>query len=305
MEFTFKEKDSHNQHDLTRNFTIEEFMYPYMKTEFEVFGMHIRQVNGNWTYPLHAHPIYEMNFLIEGEQHFTLGDQLLEQRKGDLILIRPGESHGSKAVNQLGFTYACIHFNIDDKLFLPYLNETDKTLFATDSEVMAKLMPYLERIIQMIKQGERGLTYKLRMQAALIEMLSVLVVALTETKQQHLSGRTIELAYKIAKKMEDKMASSFENRQLNEQSWTIEAIAKELNISPSYCNKLFKQVYHMSPRKYLSLKKINHAKALLLESSLTIEYVGEQVGYYDSAHFSRQFKRWTGLSPTQYRKNQR
>jgi AraC-like DNA-binding protein len=82
----------------------------------------------------------------------------------------------------------------------------------------------------------------------------------------------------------------------------IQDIARELGISTSYCNKVFKRIYKMSPRQYLSFKKLHEAKSLLLQSNLKLEQISNLLGYHDVAHFSRQFKKWSGMTPRQYAK---
>ncbi|MOA61099.1 HTH-type transcriptional activator Btr [compost metagenome] len=57
----------------------------------------------------------------------------------------------------------------------------------------------------------------------------------------------------------------------------------------------------MSPRQYLSGLIIRHAKLMLLDNSLSVEAIAHRLGYRDVSHFSKQFKRWTGLPPMSYR----
>jgi len=81
----------------------------------------------------------------------------------------------------------------------------------------------------------------------------------------------------------------------------IEEIANHLNLSRSQCYKVFTKVYGMSPRQYLTQLTLNQAKRHLLDNELTIEEIAEKLGFSSISHFSRQFKRWTGVSPSQYR----
>lgn len=82
---------------------------------------------------------------------------------------------------------------------------------------------------------------------------------------------------------------------------TVAAVTAGLWYSASSCNRIFRSVYGMSPRQYLSALKLKKAKLLLLEPELSVEAVSIRLGYKDIAHFSRQFKRWTGESPGKFR----
>lgn len=79
-------------------------------------------------------------------------------------------------------------------------------------------------------------------------------------------------------------------------------VSKQLNYSNSYLTKAFDQEYHTSPTKFLIQIRLTQAKQLLSQHyELSIQQVGEMVGYGDQSYFSRLFKKITGLSPLEYR----
>ena len=57
-------------------------------------------------------------------------------------------------------------------------------------------------------------------------------------------------------------------------------------------------------KKYLSDLKLSKAKLLLLKPKLSINDISLALGYQNMSSFSRQFKRWVGISPDNYRKEQ-
>jgi AraC family transcriptional regulator of adaptative response / methylphosphotriester-DNA alkyltransferase methyltransferase len=82
---------------------------------------------------------------------------------------------------------------------------------------------------------------------------------------------------------------------------TLQEMASRLFVSPFYLQKCFSRIKHMSPAKYLTLKRVECAKHLLAESQETITSIALQVGFRSSAHFSSVFHKETGHSPTGYR----
>lgn len=82
----------------------------------------------------------------------------------------------------------------------------------------------------------------------------------------------------------------------------IGTIAQSLSFSASYLTKIFAKYENITPSKYLQNYRINRAKQLLADRSLSINMVANAVGYQDPFHFSKSFKRITGQSPATYRK---
>lgn len=78
-------------------------------------------------------------------------------------------------------------------------------------------------------------------------------------------------------------------------------IADYFSFSPSYLTKIFVKYTNITPSKYISNYRINIAKQLLGDFSLTINMVANMVGYTDPFHFSKSFKQVTGISPATYR----
>jgi AraC-like DNA-binding protein/uncharacterized cupin superfamily protein len=83
---------------------------------------------------------------------------------------------------------------------------------------------------------------------------------------------------------------------------SITALAARLNISRSQCSRIFTKVYGISPYQYVMERKRTKAKELLATSNLTIYAIAERLGFGSVNHFSRQFRRWTGMSPSEYRR---
>lgn len=81
----------------------------------------------------------------------------------------------------------------------------------------------------------------------------------------------------------------------------VEDLATALGMSRSYFFRLFRQHTGISPQAYILKHKMSVAKHLLSQKNLTISNVAWQVGYDDICTFSRMFKKYVGISPTQFR----
>lgn len=79
--------------------------------------------------------------------------------------------------------------------------------------------------------------------------------------------------------------------------------AEKLGISPKYLTNLMKGLSGQSARDWIVYYTIFEIKALLRESSMDLKTIVARVNFPDQSTLSRFFRRYTGVSPTQYRKN--
>ncbi|WP_130858960.1 response regulator [Gracilibacillus phocaeensis] len=85
------------------------------------------------------------------------------------------------------------------------------------------------------------------------------------------------------------------------QNLTLEGMAKEVYVSPTYLSALFKKELGINYLDYLHQYRIEQSKSLLKEN-LKIYHVAKRVGYKDEKNFSHTFKKWTGITPSQFQK---
>lgn len=86
------------------------------------------------------------------------------------------------------------------------------------------------------------------------------------------------------------------------QPLSLTFLANLCDYSPEYFSAKFKATFGISPQKYIILKRLTHAKILLISTNQSISTIGKEVGYPDSMHFSKIFTNEVGISPSAYRK---
>lgn len=86
-----------------------------------------------------------------------------------------------------------------------------------------------------------------------------------------------------------------------DQPLRVTALAALANLSPAHFAVLFKQQTGCSPRDYLRLLRIHRACQWLRQPDLSVKEIASRLGYQDPFHFSRQFKAFQGVSPSDYR----
>ena len=93
--------------------------------------------------------------------------------------------------------------------------------------------------------------------------------------------------------------------QRPEQLWDAESAAQSLHISLSRFHHLYKELFHTTWKQDLIRSRVSHAKYLLRSSSDSANQIAATCGYKNTEHFFRQFKKQTGLTPTEYRQKHR
>ena len=85
--------------------------------------------------------------------------------------------------------------------------------------------------------------------------------------------------------------------------WNIPDISKDLGISKTHLQRLYKELFSTSIKDDIILSRMNRAMQLLARTDLRVQEIAEQCGYNNENHFMRQFKEKNGMTALQYRKN--
>lgn len=90
-------------------------------------------------------------------------------------------------------------------------------------------------------------------------------------------------------------------RQNFRRDLALEDVARTVGVSPYYFSKLFKEEAGLNFSEYLTEIRIETAKRLLSDRELSIKQVCVDSGYANPNYFSRIFKKWVGITPTEFR----
>jgi AraC family transcriptional regulator len=82
---------------------------------------------------------------------------------------------------------------------------------------------------------------------------------------------------------------------------TLSSLAREAGVHPSHLARAFRAHYRQSIGAYLRALRIEWASRELASRAVSISEVGLRAGFYDHSHFTRVFRRHTGMTPAQFR----
>lgn len=86
---------------------------------------------------------------------------------------------------------------------------------------------------------------------------------------------------------------------------SLPSLSERFHFSPQYISKKFKEVFNTTVVTYLTDLRIDKARSLLQHTDMPVSELAEELGYADENYFGKVFKKQTGQSPLQYRKQSR
>ena len=86
---------------------------------------------------------------------------------------------------------------------------------------------------------------------------------------------------------------------------SVKNAAELCGISEAYLRRIFTEKYSLSPKEYIIKLRLDYAKQLLDSGQFSVNEVATMCGYFEPCHFSREFSKRTGNSPSEYAKASR
>jgi AraC-like DNA-binding protein len=79
-------------------------------------------------------------------------------------------------------------------------------------------------------------------------------------------------------------------------------LARFCELSATHVHRLFQRLLRMSPSEYLLALRLQEARRLLTSTELPLSAIANNTGFFDQSHFTKRFRKMTGMTPTQFRR---
>jgi AraC-like DNA-binding protein len=79
-------------------------------------------------------------------------------------------------------------------------------------------------------------------------------------------------------------------------------LADHCDLSSTHIHRLFQRLLRMSPAEYLLALRLQEARRLLATTDEPLSEIALSTGFFDQSHFTKRFRKMTGMTPTQFRK---
>lgn len=232
-----------------------------------------------------------IHFICSGKGYYQAGDKAYELGTGDFFVIFPDTEVYYKADSDCPWDYLWIGFQ--GIKAATYLKQA-----GIDPEHLVGRFQDSSFILTCIQQMvlARHLTYhnELKRQAALLQILASLI----EFHHESLSDdEQLDYPYRVYLQQ----AIDYMNDHIKENV-RISHVASHIGIDRSYLSGIFKSTLEISPQEYLVTLRMNRAADLLTTTNEKISVIALEVGYNDPLTFTKMFKRYKGMSPSEWRR---
>ncbi len=164
----------------------------------------------------------------------------------------------------------------------------DEPLMNVDGEMISQLIRSI---------SEEFYTINARRSKMLETMMRIVLMKAGESRNVRADAQSAsDPHYRLLEELRGKI---YRNPQLK---WNVDAMAADVNMSRSYFQHIYSEVFGVSCINDVINSKIEKAKELLTETSCTVSQISAMCGYDNEEHFMRQFKKIVGKTPTGYRK---
>ncbi len=228
------------------------------------------------------------HYVCQGSGLLIVGNKEYKLSKGDLFLLGTREPHIYKSndMDRLELLWVEFYGSNSSQLVNRILNKVGHVLRGPETELLKK------EIIVLLNQLKANHSANRFEQSIL---LYGLICKTMEVCQKH-SQDLVSYPTHIEKSL------NYIKERLH-TSIRIADLAQHVHCSVSYFTKSFSKAIGVPPTQYIMMLKVEEASRLLTIDSPTCDYLARLLGFYDTTHFIRTYKKYTGQTPKQFKRD--
>lgn len=269
----------------------------------KIVTIHYYEYMSNFAFQGESHNFWEFLCVDKGEVLVTADQEQFLLRKGDIIFHKPNEFHALAATGVIAPNLVVISFDCQDPC-MKLLEHKRLTLGEQERLLIAQIIaearnsfsnrlddPYLEELTRR-EHAPFGSEQLIRLY--LEQLLIRLYRGFSELPKPAATSNKItdtnQLYQSILTYLENHIHTQL----------TVDQICKDNLIGESQLKKLFREKADSGIMECFIHIKIDHAKQLIRSRQMNFTQIADVLGYTSIHYFSRQFKKETGMTPTEY-----
>lgn len=256
--------------------------------------------------PLHWHDEMEMIYIKKGCGIVSIDFTVYHVRAGDILIVIPGQLHTIEQEPGERMEYENIIFQLSmltplhgdtcgEEYFIPMLQR--RLVLPSYLHPGCEFYPEAAACLDQADQlcFHRPAAYQMSVKGHLFQLFFILFSHACGQAAASPNQKSLEKTKMILKHMETHYAEKL----------TIKEMAEACGFSQSHFMKFFKGAMGTSFTSYLNEYRLTMASRLLLSSSVPILTIAGETGFDNLSYFNRSFKQMFGMTPREFRRQQR
>jgi AraC-like DNA-binding protein len=264
-----------------------------------------RRLDDGIPFQWHYHPEFELTLTLNSRGRRYIGDAIARYDDGDLVLLGPNLPHT---------------WNSSEKIDARRPHHAIVMWFtAAWGESITSSFPEMRTMSPLLAQAGRGLAFSheaagsvrpliesipaLAPAERLLRLMAVLSELASDRKARPIAGAAAD-RQQVASPDQARIERVLDHIHGNYRSEVgVEALADVAALSPSGFHRLFRRHTRLTLTDYIAELRIGQACALLVNSSLPVAHIADEVGYRNLANFNRRFRSLKGMTPRDFRRS--
>jgi len=243
----------------------------------------IYQCEATWSWSQPRFSDFDLWVILDGEGRLEINGRQGAVARGDGVLFRPGDSVlGSHDPGRPLRVFAC-HFDLEEGPRQVLANLVPRQLRFRETALLEAVVIDLVRDFHQPSPPTDG-SAELRLTYLLAQAARDVRLPILDAADERIRQLCLEISIDPSR---DRSPS---------------ALARAAGLSVAQFNRRFRALTGASPARYQITRRIDRARELLRETPLTLQQIADALGYRDIYYFHRQYRRETGQTPAEARR---
>lgn len=261
-------------------------MYPFYETKKSDKANYFTIFNSkNMSFPPHLHSYIEIIYVMEGNITVNINDNVKKLTQGDVAVSFPNDIHSYNTEGVSRVIVMIFSPEIISGYFKKVANKTLKDSFLNKEIIDESIYVLVDMLFNEFKTSNDEYVIK----GFLYSIIGKLNKYFIFIDSKHAYNTTIQSLLKYIEGNYDK-------------NITLESVAKTLGFSKFYLSRIFTNKIGYQFNDYVNRLRINAAQKLISETDMLIFNIALECGFESLRNFNRVFKSYTGVTPTEFRK---
>lgn len=249
--------------------------------------------------------LVEINYLLEGSVIVPHEEGPVTYPQGSIRVFTHGATglvtSPDPVLHEIYLNFRCVQLPepMEEADVAAWRNTVHHAILPTrvDDPTVCERAALIMRTVSRTIRDEDCIALSLRARTCLYEILTIFTEYCVRTARQKQAARQIQSPY-------TKKACRYIREHLGDK-FAVTEVAQAAGISYNHLKAVFQQDMNMSLVEYANRERIRRVEYLLAAEDLSLEEAGNAVGIHDVKYLSRLFRRYTGMTCSEYRKTYR